>query len=82
MIKLSSGGCVDVDTLPDECSHFCTKHYFHIVLVQILGMFIFGGKMTYEETDEYGTYKVTSRKNFDTLLWALVTIFQVCSGLV
>merc|ERR1719261_1905809 len=39
-------------------------------------MFLFGGKMTYDESDQYGAFKTTSRKNFDTLLWALVTIFQ------
>jgi len=55
---------------------FLTLLALFIFIFAILGMFIFGGKMTYEETDEYGTYKVTSRKNFDTLLWALVTIFQ------
>merc|ERR1719399_444543 len=40
-------------------------------------MFIFGGSMRFQEEDDDGTiYYVTSRKNFDTLLWALVTIFQ------
>lgn len=47
-----------------------------IFIFAVLGMFIFGGHMTYEEEDEYGKYDATSRKNFDTLLWALVTIFQ------
>lgn len=54
-----------------------------IFIFAILGMFIFGNKMTFTMNDEdtpwsnsTTTYKVTARKNFDTLLWALVTIFQ------
>jgi len=47
-----------------------------IFIFAILGMFIFGGQFTWSETDGSGTYSVTSRKNFDTLLWALITIFQ------
>jgi len=40
-----------------------------IFIYAILGMFIFGNNLTFDgETD---------RKNFDTLFWALVTIFQV-----
>lgn len=47
-----------------------------IFIFAVLGMFIFGGQLTWSETDNNGTYSVTSRKNFDTLLWALITIFQ------
>merc|ERR1711968_72003 len=47
-----------------------------IFIFAVLGMFLFGNKMTYDEEDEYGAFKSTSRKNYDTLLWALVTIFQ------
>merc|ERR1711871_1939682 len=56
---------------------FLTLLGLFIFIFAVLGMFIFGGKMTFEEEDDDGTiYYVTSRKNFDTLLWALVTIFQ------
>jgi len=47
-----------------------------IFIFAILGMFIFGGNLKYSDEDDYGVYETTSRKNFDTLLWALVTIFQ------
>jgi voltage-dependent calcium channel T type alpha-1G len=39
----------------------------------ILGMNLFGCKFCEDRDDE----KVCDRKNFDTLLWSLVTVFQV-----
>merc|ERR1719487_1865956 len=47
-----------------------------IFIFAVLGMFIFGGNLKWTESDSYGSYTVVSRKNFDTLLWALITIFQ------
>jgi hypothetical protein len=47
-----------------------------IFIFAVLGMFIFGGNLEFDEEDDYGKFKTTARKNFDTLLWALVTIFQ------
>lgn len=40
----------------------------------ILGMNIFGGKFAFQ--NRVGNM-VTSRSNFDTFLWAMVTVFQV-----
>jgi len=40
-----------------------------IFIYGVLGMFLFGNNLTFEGQ--------TDRKNFDTLFWALVTIFQV-----
>lgn len=48
---------------------------FDIILFQsILGMHIFGCKFSLR-TDTGDT--VPDRKNFDSLLWAIVTVFQV-----
>lgn len=41
--------------------------------VSILGMNLFGCKFCEEINDEWQC----DRKNFDSLLWALVTVFQV-----
>lgn len=49
------------------------------VLRSILGMHLFGCKFSLR-TDNGDT--IPDRKNFDTLLWAIVTVFQVpCSSL-
>ena len=42
----------------------------------ILGMHLFGGKFQFANEDGQ---LVTSRANFDSLFWALVTVFQVKS---
>lgn len=47
--------------------------FFHFVF-SILGMHLFGCKFTLR-TDSGDT--ITDRKNFDSLLWAIVTVFQV-----
>jgi hypothetical protein len=50
---------------------------FLLSLPSILGMHIFGCKFSLR-TDTGDT--VPDRKNFDSLLWAIVTVFQVgCS---
>jgi len=55
--------------------------------VSILGMNLFGGKFCALKTDSERQCNCTevtaglcecSRKNFDSLLWAIVTVFQVC----
>ncbi|XP_040295213.1 voltage-dependent T-type calcium channel subunit alpha-1H isoform X3 [Bufo bufo] len=45
-----------------------------IVVISILGMHLFGCKFTLR-TDNGDT--ITDRKNFDSLLWAIVTVFQI-----
>ena len=40
----------------------------------ILGMHIFGGKFVFR--DKYGKM-VLARSNFDSFVWAIVTVFQV-----
>ena len=42
----------------------------------ILGMHIFGGKFVFR--DKYGKM-VLARSNFDSFVWAIVTVFQVRS---
>lgn len=44
------------------------------ILLSILGMHLFGCKFSLK-TDSGDT--VPDRKNFDSLLWAIVTVFQV-----
>lgn len=44
-----------------------------IIIISILGMNLFGCKFCEEKEDG----KECDRKNFDTLLWSLVTVFQV-----
>lgn len=45
-----------------------------LVLCSVMGMHLFGGKYYYET--QHGEV-IVERKNFDTLLWAMVTVFQV-----
>lgn len=47
---------------------------FFILFCSILGMHLFGCKFSLQ-TDNGDT--IPDRKNFDTLLWAIVTVFQV-----
>jgi len=58
-----------------------------VLFVSILGMHLFGGKFCALKTDSERQCNCTevmaglcecSRKNFDSLLWAIVTVFQVC----
>ena len=70
----------------------CILNYFHytfllifetIFLYSILGMNLFGCKFRKMEEVEINGRKqevmVFARKNFDSLLWATVTVFQVCN---
>lgn len=52
------------------------KACLSVCFCSILGMHIFGGKFTLE-TEDGDT--VPERTNFDSLLWAVVTVFQVRS---
>ncbi|XP_031167426.2 voltage-dependent T-type calcium channel subunit alpha-1H-like [Sander lucioperca] len=45
-----------------------------LVLCSVMGMHLFGGKSYYET--QHGEV-IVERKNFDTLLWAMVTVFQI-----
>ena len=49
-----------------------------VFIFALLGMQMFGGKMC-AESDAHGDPEIP-RHNFDTLLWALVTVFQVLTG--
>ena len=49
-----------------------------VFIFALLGMQMFGGKMC-AESDAHGEPEIP-RHNFDTLLWALVTVFQVLTG--
>ena len=64
---------VMINTL-DNVMTFLALLLLFIFTSSILGMHLFGGK--YQFPGEDGQL-VTSRANFDTLFWALVTVFQV-----
>uniref|UniRef100_A0A8C1Z1L8 Calcium voltage-gated channel subunit alpha1 I n=1 Tax=Cyprinus carpio TaxID=7962 RepID=A0A8C1Z1L8_CYPCA len=58
----------------DNVATFCMLLMLFIFIFSILGMHIFGCKFSLK-TDTGDT--VPDRKNFDSLLWAIVTVFQV-----
>ncbi|XP_073492514.1 voltage-dependent T-type calcium channel subunit alpha-1H isoform X2 [Aquarana catesbeiana] len=58
----------------DNVATFCMLLMLFIFIFSILGMHLFGCKFTLR-TDSGDT--VTDRKNFDSLLWAIVTVFQI-----
>ncbi|XP_016313568.1 voltage-dependent T-type calcium channel subunit alpha-1I-like, partial [Sinocyclocheilus anshuiensis] len=57
----------------DNVATFCMLLMLFIFIFSILGMHIFGCKFSLK-TDTGDT--VPDRKNFDSLLWAIVTVFQ------
>ncbi|KAM9393561.1 LOW QUALITY PROTEIN: voltage-dependent T-type calcium channel subunit alpha-1H-like [Pholidichthys leucotaenia] len=60
----------------DNVATFCMLLMLFIFTFSILGMHLFGCKFSLQ-TDNGDT--IPDRKNFDTLLWAIVTVFQVNS---
>uniref|UniRef100_A0A8C7WQR4 Ion transport domain-containing protein n=1 Tax=Oryzias sinensis TaxID=183150 RepID=A0A8C7WQR4_9TELE len=58
----------------DNVATFCMLLMLFIFIFSILGMHIFGCKFSLKtETGD----TMSDRKNFDSLLWAIVTVFQV-----
>ncbi|XP_062866886.1 voltage-dependent T-type calcium channel subunit alpha-1H [Trichomycterus rosablanca] len=58
----------------DNVATFCMLLMLFIFIFSILGMHLFGCKFTLR-TENGDT--VSDRKNFDSLLWAIVTVFQI-----
>ncbi|XP_016060755.1 PREDICTED: voltage-dependent T-type calcium channel subunit alpha-1I, partial [Miniopterus natalensis] len=58
----------------DNVATFCMLLMLFIFIFSILGMHIFGCKFSLR-TDSGDT--IPDRKNFDSLLWAIVTVFQI-----
>ncbi|XP_052414542.1 voltage-dependent T-type calcium channel subunit alpha-1I-like [Carassius gibelio] len=58
----------------DNVATFCMLLMLFIFIFSILGMHIFGCKFSLK-TDTGDT--VPDRKNFDSLMWAIVTVFQI-----
>ncbi|XP_068100253.1 voltage-dependent T-type calcium channel subunit alpha-1H isoform X2 [Hyperolius riggenbachi] len=58
----------------DNVATFCMLLMLFIFIFSILGMHLFGCKFTVK-TENGDT--ITDRKNFDSLLWATVTVFQI-----
>uniref|UniRef100_A0A8C5GAX4 Voltage-dependent T-type calcium channel subunit alpha-1H n=1 Tax=Gouania willdenowi TaxID=441366 RepID=A0A8C5GAX4_GOUWI len=58
----------------DNVATFCMLLMLFIFTFSILGMHLFGCKFSLQ-TDNGDT--IPDRKNFDTLLWAIVTVFQI-----
>ena len=59
--------------------HYLLLFLFFICLFSILGMNLFGCKFC--RRNPIDNTMQCDRKNFDSLLWALVTVFQVSSVL-
>uniref|UniRef100_A0A8C4PW99 Voltage-dependent T-type calcium channel subunit alpha n=1 Tax=Eptatretus burgeri TaxID=7764 RepID=A0A8C4PW99_EPTBU len=57
----------------DNMATFCMLLLLFIFIFSILGMHLFGCKFSFAE--DHGTQP--DRKNFDTLLWSVVTVFQI-----
>ena len=51
--------------------------FLFIFAFAILGMNLFGGKFNFPNAEGE---LVTSRSNFDNFLWAMVSVFQVCTS--
>ncbi|XP_035992654.1 voltage-dependent T-type calcium channel subunit alpha-1I-like isoform X2 [Fundulus heteroclitus] len=62
-----------------EAAMLCWLLFFGIYLFGILGMHLFGCKIESSGPDFSSNIDdmVDNRKNFDTLLWSMVTVFQV-----
>ncbi|XP_035390987.1 voltage-dependent T-type calcium channel subunit alpha-1H [Electrophorus electricus] len=58
----------------DNVATFCMLLMLFIFIFSILGMHLFGCKFTLRSE---GGDTVSDRKNFDSLLWAIVTVFQI-----
>ncbi|XP_054899986.1 voltage-dependent T-type calcium channel subunit alpha-1H-like [Poeciliopsis prolifica] len=63
----------------EEAAMLCWLLFFIIFLFSVMGMHIFGCKIKGDmrETGSRNFDKIDARKNFDDLLWAMVTVFQV-----
>uniref|UniRef100_A0A8D2ZTH4 Voltage-dependent T-type calcium channel subunit alpha n=1 Tax=Scophthalmus maximus TaxID=52904 RepID=A0A8D2ZTH4_SCOMX len=57
----------------DNVATFCMLLMLFIFIFSILGMHLFGCKFGSEREED----TVPDRKNFDSLLWAIVTVFQI-----
>ncbi|XP_042345439.1 voltage-dependent T-type calcium channel subunit alpha-1H-like [Plectropomus leopardus] len=57
-----------------EAATLCTLLLFVSFIFGIIGMHLFGGKFNFKT--QHGD-TITDRKNFDTLLWSIVTVFQI-----
>ncbi|XP_069381163.1 voltage-dependent T-type calcium channel subunit alpha-1H isoform X2 [Paralichthys olivaceus] len=58
----------------DNVATFCMLLMLFIFTFSILGMHLFGCKFS-DQTEDGDT--IPDRKNFDSLLWAIVTVFQI-----
>ncbi|XP_059196379.1 voltage-dependent T-type calcium channel subunit alpha-1H-like [Centropristis striata] len=58
----------------EEAATLCMLLFFITFMFSIMGMHLFGGHLTF--TTPHGDI-IVDRKNFDTLLWSMVTVFQV-----
>nr|XP_055061951.1 voltage-dependent T-type calcium channel subunit alpha-1H isoform X1 [Misgurnus anguillicaudatus]XP_055061952.1 voltage-dependent T-type calcium channel subunit alpha-1H isoform X1 [Misgurnus anguillicaudatus]XP_055061953.1 voltage-dependent T-type calcium channel subunit alpha-1H isoform X1 [Misgurnus anguillicaudatus] len=57
----------------DNVATFCMLLMLFIFIFSILGMHLFGCKFSRLENGD----TISDRKNFDSLLWAIVTVFQI-----
>ncbi|XP_075318472.1 voltage-dependent T-type calcium channel subunit alpha-1H-like [Odontesthes bonariensis] len=58
----------------EEASTLCWLMLFYIFIFGVVGMYLFGCKFVYISPDGD---PADDRKNFDSLLWSMVTVFQI-----
>ncbi|XP_040894614.1 voltage-dependent T-type calcium channel subunit alpha-1H-like [Toxotes jaculatrix] len=57
-----------------EAAPLCRLLLFLTLIFSVIGMCLFGGKFNCHTQDESS---INERKNFDSLLWSMVTVFQI-----
>ncbi|KAK5598634.1 hypothetical protein CRENBAI_006774 [Crenichthys baileyi] len=61
----------------EEAAMLCWLLFFGIFLFSILGMHLFGCKNPGADFNLESFDMIDKRKNFDTLLWSMITVFEV-----
>ncbi|XP_054469040.1 LOW QUALITY PROTEIN: voltage-dependent T-type calcium channel subunit alpha-1I-like [Anoplopoma fimbria] len=59
----------------EDAAPLCLIMLFVIFIYSLIGMLLFGNRFDFRTLDGH-----TDRKNFDTLLWSMVTVFQILTG--
>jgi hypothetical protein len=63
-----------------QVANFMVILAIFIYVFALLGMEIFAGKFMFDRDGNYDANGTLSRQNYDEILWAIVTVFQVLVG--
>ena len=64
-----------------QVANFLVILAIFIYVFSLLGMEIFAGKFMFDKDGNYDPHNgKLSRENFDSILWSIVTVFQVLVG--